>query len=78
MIQEGKNILCRIVGHSWRYKDYSNWMSKNGGRYNFKASRNCTRCNQYEYLDENWESKSEKSVHDVERNCNSTKQLSYP
>ena len=77
MVQKIKNTLCKITGHRWRYKDYTNWMNENGDSYDFKASRNCTRCNQHEYLYKEWEIKSEKSPHDLERNSYSTKQLSY-
>ena len=58
MIRELKNIICRIAGHSWRYKDYSNWMNENGGSYDFKASRNCIRCNEHGYLYKEWEIKN--------------------
>jgi hypothetical protein len=77
MIQKIKNALCKITGHRWRYKDYSGWMNQNGDSYDFKASRNCTRCNQHGYLYKEWEIKNEKSPHDLERNSYSTKQLSY-
>lgn len=76
MIQKIKFSLCKLIGHSWRYKDYSNWMKENGDSYDFKASRNCARCNQHEYLYKDWEIKSKKSPHDSERNSHSTKQLS--
>ena len=65
-----------MVGHSWRYRDYSSWMNENGDSYDFKASRNCNRCNQYGYLYKEWEIKAEKSPYDLERITNSTKQLS--
>ena len=65
-----------MVGHRWRYKDYSKWIKENGENYDFKASRNCTRCNQYEYLFKEWKIKSEKSPHDLESNFYATKQLS--
>lgn len=75
MIQKIKETVCKITGHRWRYKDYSNWMNENGGSYDFKASRNCTVCNQHEYLYKKWEIKSKKSPYDLERNSFSTKEL---
>ena len=29
-IEKSTNILCKILGHNWRYKDYSNWIKENG------------------------------------------------
>ena len=69
------NILCKIVGHTWNYKDYSNWIKENGDNYDFKASRNCIICDQNEYLFEDWKSQDKKSPYDVERNINSTRKL---
>ena len=58
--------ICNLVGHSWRYKDYSNWMKENGEKYDFKAARKCVFCNRYEYLTTNtWNSSDRKSLYDV-------------
>ena len=46
--------LCKYFGHNWLYKDYSNHMKENGDAYDFKASRNCTRCNQNAYFYTEW------------------------
>jgi hypothetical protein len=67
--------LCKLIGHSWRYKDYSYWMSESGDEYPFKASRNCSRCNQHEYLYREWEIRSGKSPHDLERDSESSEQI---
>ena len=67
--------LCGLFGHTWRYKDYSNWIKEDGAPYDFKASRNCARCNQHEYYIKEWGSESEKSRYDVEKSFNSTKQM---
>jgi hypothetical protein len=49
-----KNTLCKLFGHKWRYLDYSNHIQANGDSYLFKASRNCTRCDESQYLYEDW------------------------
>ena len=55
------NKLCSLFGHRWLYKDYSNYIQADGNQYAFKASRNCTRCNQHAYFYSEWitQSKSE-------------------
>lgn len=73
--QKTMNILCKVVGHTWNYKDYSFWMKENGDNYDFKASRNCIICKQNEYLFEDWKSQTEKSPYDVESNIYSTRKL---
>lgn len=30
------NSLCKVIGHRWRYKDYSNWMNEIGNEFPFK------------------------------------------
>jgi hypothetical protein len=69
------NFLCRLIGHSWRYKDYTNWMQVNGDDYPFKASRNCSRCKQNEYYYSDWQSEIQNFTHDVERDSQAVKQL---
>lgn len=77
LTQKTLNTLCKLVGHNWRYKDYSNWMKENGDSYDFKASRNCIRCSQKEYLYEYWKISNRKSPYDMERDSYSLKQLPY-
>jgi hypothetical protein len=48
------NKLCSRFGHRWLYKDYSNHIQADGSKYNFKASRNCSRCNQHAYYYAEW------------------------
>ncbi len=67
--------LCKMMGHNWRYKDYSNWIKENGDKYDFKASRNCIRCNQNEYLYSEWQTADQKSPHDLERDAYAFKKL---
>jgi len=64
-----------MVGHRWRYKDYSNYIKANGDQYDFKASRNCTRCSQYAYFHEIW-TNGEKSIHDYKSNFHSSSEIS--
>ena len=75
MIQKTLNSLCKLIGHNWRYKDYSNWMKENGDKYEFSASRNCIICHQNQYLSTGWIMASQKSPLDVERDSHSLKQL---
>lgn len=75
MIKKTLVRLCRFTGHSWQYKDYSNWMKENGDRYDFKASRKCSRCKQLEYLFENWKIAKQKSPYDIEFDSQSTNRL---
>jgi len=46
--------LCNFFGHRWFYKDYSNYIQADGSKYDFKASRNCSRCNQHAYYYSEW------------------------
>ncbi|MEO8147458.1 MAG: hypothetical protein ABI723_07465 [Bacteroidia bacterium] len=48
------NLICKLVGHWWRYKDYSTWIMDNGDKYPFKAARRCARCNRNEYFYTEW------------------------
>ena len=75
MIQQTLNTLCKLIGHSWRYKDYSNWIKDNGDRYDFKASRKCSRCAQKEYLFQDWEIANQNSPLDVELDSQASKHL---
>jgi len=66
------SIFCRLLGHHWRYKDYTNWINEKGDTYDFKASRKCTRCNQHEYLNQEWKPSHEKLPRDVQSDEQST------
>ena len=68
------NKLCYVFGHLWRYKDYSDWMKENGDSYDFKASRNCSRCNQQEYLYSDWVTETKNFFYDVRTDSESSKQ----
>jgi hypothetical protein len=69
------NLFCRLLGHHWRYKDYSNWINEKGDSYDFKASRSCTRCSSHEYFHDKWEASNEKSPRDMQSDDQSTNRL---
>lgn len=46
--------LCMLFGHRWLYKSYSNYIQANGEKYDFKASRSCTRCQEHAYYYTEW------------------------
>gem|GEM_PF-6597598 len=73
IIRKTAAVICRFTGHHWRYKDYANWINEKGESYDFKASRNCTRCNRYEYLYKYWESRIDKLPLDMQSNESSTR-----
>ena len=75
LIKKTKNTVCKLIGHNWRFKDYSNWMKENGDNYDFKASKSCSRCNQREYLYNEWKAERERSRYDVQRDVYSLKQM---
>lgn len=60
-----KASLCKKFGHRWQYKDYSNYIKVNGEKYDFTASRHCSRCNQFAYFYKDWQTE-ERSVHDFD------------
>ncbi len=76
MIKNIAQLLCKLAGHHWHYKDYFNWKKENGDNYDFKASRNCSRCNQSEYLYEDWKMENKKSPYDIKNLCLSAKHIS--
>jgi hypothetical protein len=57
------NILCHLIGHKWRYKDYTNSLRWDGKRYSFTSLRKCIRCEEHEYKYDNWV-KKEKALPD--------------
>ncbi|HKR03634.1 MAG TPA: hypothetical protein VJY62_03285 [Bacteroidia bacterium] len=38
-------ILCKILGHNWHYKDYTHAMQPDGTPFPYTESRRCFRCN---------------------------------
>lgn len=43
-METNENIICRLLGHNWGYKDYGNRMQPDGTRYIYQKSRRCSRC----------------------------------
>ena len=76
-MQKIMKSLCKLLGHNWTYKDYTNWMKENGDDYDFKASRNCSRCNQNEYLYKEWKIENKKSSYDIEIKSQAVRQLHH-
>ena len=69
-------FICKLVGHNWRYKDYSDWIMNNGEQYAFKAARKCIRCSQNEYFSSEWIESPKDHRLDVQRDNESLKNLS--
>ncbi len=70
VFKESLNAICNIVGHKWRYQDYSNWIKENGDPYDFKASRTCMRCRERAYFYDSWVPAREKMTkYDVKSRC---------
>ena len=68
-------FICKIIGHKWRNKDYTFWIKENGDQYPFKASRKCSCCKEYQYLDKEWKTAIRKSPYDLEKDAHSVKKL---
>lgn len=47
-------ILCKLFGHSWKYRDFSKYIKSNGEKYIYTELRKCKRCNKQEYKYEDW------------------------
>lgn len=69
-------FICKIVGHAWRYKDYSDWIMNNGEQYAFKASRKCIRCGQNEYFNSEWVERPKDHRLDVQPDKEALKEFS--
>jgi hypothetical protein len=67
-----QNNFCNLLGHRWRYKDYTNSIKPNGEKFEFSASRFCSRCREHGYLYDEWKSES-KSALDYLNDCYATK-----
>jgi hypothetical protein len=65
---------CNVIGHSWRYKDYSNFIKADGSQYDFTMARWCWRCHKRAYYRGNWEY-SEKNKLDFVSDAFSTRML---
>jgi hypothetical protein len=54
--------LCSLFGHRWLYKDYANYIQADGSKYDFQASRNCTRCNEHAYYYSAWRVETKSNI----------------
>jgi hypothetical protein len=61
------NILCHLLGHKWRYKDYTNAIRWDGKRYSFTMVRKCMRCDEHEYKYDYWVKKEKALPEDVDK-----------
>jgi hypothetical protein len=61
-----QNFVCRIFGHNWRFKDTTLWIKVNGERYSHTKTRRCVRCDQRDYLYEDWIPEEKVSANDKE------------
>ena len=48
------NIFCGLLGHKWRYKDYTNAFRENGVPYPYTDTRKCVRCEKKQYKFASW------------------------
>lgn len=55
-------LFCRMFGHRWRYKDYSNYMKTDGEMYDFRASKSCKRCSRQAYFYDNWRTETKSNL----------------
>jgi hypothetical protein len=56
-----KNLLCKIFGHRWIHKDYSNHIKSDGSCYEFTVLRKCIRCDAHAYLYDSWKTETTES-----------------
>ncbi|MEO5570876.1 MAG: hypothetical protein ABIT08_15850 [Bacteroidia bacterium] len=48
------NIICHLLGHKWKYKDYKNSIKSDGTKYQFTQMRKCMTCHEHEYKYDKW------------------------
>ena len=60
------NALCRIIGHHWKYKDFSFAIKSDGSKYSFSATRICKRCDKKEYKFSEWIDETLVPLKDIE------------
>jgi len=60
------NLVCRLLGHNWRYKDTTKWIKLNGEKYSHTKTRRCIRCDQRDYLYDKWIAEEKVSPDDKE------------
>lgn len=42
--KQKQHLVCKLIGHSWLFKDCTEWMQPDGNAFPYKRSRRCTRC----------------------------------
>ena len=47
-------LMCALLGHKWRYKDYSNILTDEGKKHEFTSVRKCFRCSKRQYFFSDW------------------------
>ena len=47
-------LTCKILGHKWRYKDYTSALDDKGNKYPYTATRLCKRCEKKEFKLAKW------------------------
>ena len=48
------DFFCKLLGHRWRYKNYTNAIKMDGKKFLFTSARRCKRCDKYEYKYSSW------------------------
>ena len=44
------SFLCKFIGHSWAYKELTEWLKSDGSVYTENKKRKCRRCGLREYV----------------------------
>ena len=61
------NILCHLLGHKWRYKDYTFAVKADGTPYKLSHVRKCMRCDEHEFKYDTWVKRDQAIPEDVEK-----------
>jgi hypothetical protein len=61
------NIICHLLGHKWRYKDYTNAVKADGTKYQLSQVRKCMRCDEHEYKYDKWVKKEMAVSEDIQK-----------
>ena len=48
------NFWCKLLGHKWVYKDFSNAVNEKGSKIGYTKVRKCLRCEKHEYKYAQW------------------------
>ncbi|MEO8151057.1 MAG: hypothetical protein ABI723_25715 [Bacteroidia bacterium] len=71
------NIICKVIGHTWKYRDYSEWILDNGKPYPFLVARKCTFCSRHEYYYTGWVHAEKNQKLDVQRDGEEKKEIPH-